>query len=215
MKREFLCIALLLFAAPLAAQPALEFGEDAVLAKGLTPGGPVAWFSVANERGEWLDVLVRRQVESTADAAGAATFTLEKPLPKLSVWAIVDLTTGGFDLASPANDGLREVPFPADALQANPAGEVPFLDGARSYLEVFLARPGEGAWGLTIGDGTELDADGVPDGRTRVAISSLLPLTAGRSSARSIASGDVIVVVDPNTMETYAAIVGEAKHPRT
>jgi hypothetical protein len=207
---------MLLLAAPLAAQPTLDFGETTVTAKGLTPGGPVAWFSVANERGEWLDVLVRRQAEATADASGVATFTLEKLVPPLSVWAVVDLTTGAFDLAAPGDGSLREAPFPSEALKVDVKGDIPFLDDPRPYVEVLLARPGQrSVWGLTVGDGTELDADGVADGRTRIAIASLLPVTAGRPSARSVAAGDVIIVVDPNTMETYAATVGEPKPPRT
>jgi hypothetical protein len=213
MRHSWFALLSILLAAPIAAQPALDFGENAVVARGLTPGGPVAWFSVATERGEWLDVLVRRQIEAVADAKGGSSFELEKGVPALSVWAVVDLTTGAFDLAAPGSDGLREIPFPGDALRATPSGDVPFLEDTRSYLEVLLARPGHGAWGLTVGDGTADDADGMPDGRTRIAIDSLRPLTAGRAGARSVTAGDVIVVVDPNTMETYAATVGASQRP--
>jgi hypothetical protein len=207
--RQFVVVAalLVLLGTAAAAQPAISFEDQAVVAKGLTPGGAVAWFSVSNERADWLDMLIRRQVETIADGAGSSKFALDSAPSGLSVWAVVDLSTGAFDMVAPPGGRLREISFPKSGLASSAGGKVAYFADDRPLIEVLVARPKVGAWGITAGDGTADDADGATDGHTRISFASMKPLKLGRPAVAGVQPGDAVIVVDPYTMEVYAGTV--------
>ena len=121
------------------------------------------------------------------------------------MWAAVDLATGGFTLAAPEGFELRQVSFPGNALGAARRA----LSDRRRFLEILVVRPGAGAdagaWGGRFGDGSPSDDDGVEDRGVRARLSSLEPIAPdGVPAPDHLAAGDVVIVVDPETLQFYA-----------
>jgi hypothetical protein len=97
------------------APPELEitFEEAAVVAADLTPGGDAVFWSVAREPQGYYQQIVRRQESVLVDALGEARFEPESGAVQLkSVWAVVDVTSGGFAVSAPPEFPLEEVAFP-------------------------------------------------------------------------------------------------------
>ncbi|MDP9119863.1 MAG: hypothetical protein M3O15_00575, partial [Acidobacteriota bacterium] len=68
-------------------------------------------------------------------------------------------------------------------------------------LEVLLVRPGQGVWGITVGDGGQNDEDGASDGHLQFSLDHLRPVARSASPPSRIAVQDLLIVVDPNRME--------------
>ena len=194
-----------------AAEPAVSFSDAAVGADHLTPGGKVAYVFVSREHRGWHSTVVRRDGLVTADASGAVRLDLERELSPRSVWAFVDMTTGERVLAAPDPDGLRAIDLPGNSLRRNARGVIAMLQDQRQVLELLVVRPGAGAWGLTVGDGGASDADGANDGTISVAFASSRAVAAESPEAApdQLEAGDIVVVIDPRTLQCYAAAVGE------
>jgi hypothetical protein len=200
-------LALFALAVPAAAQPVLGFETKAVVASGVPAGGRVAVFGVGKGHNGFTGYLVRwQEVLPDDDGDGAARLELEFALPWKSVWAAIDLGSGELSLAAPEGFALREVAFPPGAIEADGRA----LRDQRRYVQVLWARPGHGpdagAWGASFGDGGASDDDGVEDGAVRAPTSAFAPLVAGVAGPPDrFAAGDVVVVVDRESLEVYAA----------
>ncbi|HUP21533.1 MAG TPA: hypothetical protein VNB06_01170, partial [Thermoanaerobaculia bacterium] len=76
---------------------AVTFEEAAVVAAGLTPGGDAVFWIVAREPQGYYQQIVRRQELAVADVLEEARFEPEGgAVPLKSVWAVVDVASGGF-----------------------------------------------------------------------------------------------------------------------
>jgi hypothetical protein len=207
MLRAFLLCLAAVVSLPAAALPVVQFEESSVTATGVTPGGAVVVFGVAKELRGFLVHQERIDAVLTAGADGVAVLARETPVPAQSVWAVVDLATGELALGAPEGSELREIPFPAAAL----AADLRALQGRYESLDVLVVRPGAagseglGAWGLFVADGGERDGDGRQDRRLRASLSQLLPLGDSPAPPESLVEGDVVVAVDSETLQVFAA----------
>ena len=78
---------------------------------------------------------------------------------------------------------------------------------------MLLVRPAAGAWGATVVDGGALDSKPEVDGALELGLGALTPLTQAPPPSELLA-GDVLVVLDPNTLSHLAAAVtGELLEP--
>lgn len=202
------CAAAVLCSLPLAAQvpPTVRFDADALIAEGLPPGGSVAFFGVGREMVDFLPHRLAVWEVVTADATGTARLELERSVPAASTWAAVEMGGGEITLAAPPGTALREISFPTDALPA----VLNRLDDGRSELTVLWVRPaaeGEqaGAWGGAVSDGSARDDDGSQNRGLRVRLDLLEPLAASPPPPAAVAAGDVLVAIDPDSLEVYAA----------
>ena len=206
--------ATLLFPVLAAASPAIVLGEQSVVAEGLTPAGRAVVFSIGKPPGHLMPVTVRFEEIVEADAAGVAEIELPGPVASRSVWAAVDLQSGEMALAAPDGFSLRQVDFPARGIGQSRR----FLRDERRFLEVLLVRPAAGvpaggdpaaevgAWGRTYGDGGEGDGDGMGNGVIEAPIERLRPIgDSPLGPPVELRPGDVVVAVDPTTLEIYAA----------
>jgi len=193
-----------------APKPAIAFDSQAVTVQGCTPKGRVVWFSMAREVAEDdVATIVRRQeVAIDEDGDGAVSLKLQGEVPLRSIWVAVDLTSGEFATASPQGYPLRQVAFRGRGLGRDNARSDQVED-ARGYAEVMVVRPGEGAWGLTVGDGSEADEDGQADGRVAAALDRMRPVAAeGANPPQRFDPKDVVILIDPNRMELTVVKAG-------
>lgn len=187
-----------------AATPTVRFDARSVAVAGLTPSGSVAWTSVSREPQGYSTLIARRSGVAPADGSGEATIELDGDVATASVWVVVDLDEGGFAVAAPPGSSFREVAFDGRSVVANPQGKLNRLVHTRPYVELFLARPGVGAWVMTAGEGAAGDDDGEQDGSLRTRLESLEPLAASPPPPDGLEADDVLVMVDPRSLEYYA-----------
>lgn len=195
-------------AASAAPELAVSFEETAVTVSEATPGGDVAFFSVAREPQGFFQRVVRRGGVVLADALGEARFELSEgePVPLKSVWGIVDMASGHFAVAAPEGFRLRQIPFPGDALEAGAPGVVNRLRNRAEAVDVLVARPAVGIWTLRAWDLSPEDRDGRDDDQVLVSVGDLRPLEAtGPDPPERFARDDVVIVILPETLRYYAA----------
>lgn len=193
-----------------APKPTIVYESQAVTVQGITPGGRVVWFSLAREVAEddVATVVRRQEVAADEDGDGAVSLTLDREVPLRSIWVAVDLASGEYAAASPEGYPLREVAFRGRGLGRDNA-RADRVEDVRSYAEVMVVRPGEGAWGLTVGDGSEADEDGQADGRIAAALDRLRPVAAeGANPPQRFDPKDVVILIDPNQMELTVVKAG-------
>jgi hypothetical protein len=185
---------------------AITLQPRSVTVDGVTAGGQVVWFGMAREVAEDdVATLVRRaEVQTDGDGDGRIVWDLDREVPLRSIWVAVDLATGRAVAVSPEGYPLRRVSWRGRGLaRGNPRADR--VEDFRGYAEVLLVRPGAGAWRLTVGDGSEQDDDGAPDGKLAAALDRMRPLpgTAGGAAEPPTRFGpkDVVVLIDPNGME--------------
>lgn len=205
---HLLCLSLG-FAAPLslAAQPApkapeITFQPRSVRVDGISPKGNVVWFSVGREvADDDVATIVRRsEVQADEDGDGKVQLDLDHDVPLRSIWVAVDLASGEMAVATPEGYPLRRVAWRGRGLgRGNSRADR--VEDDRTYADVFLVRPGQGAWRLTVGDGSDADDDGAPDGRLAAALDRMKPIAAAPAPPARFAARDVIVLIDPNRME--------------
>jgi len=187
-----------------ATKPTLEFEAQRVVLGGLTPSGNVAWYSISREPQGYSTLIAQRSGFVTADAVGEAAIELERDVAPASVWVVVDLDHGGFTVASPPGTSFRDIGSGEWSGVASPPGVVDHLAHARPYLELFVARPGVGAWVMAAGDGAAGDDDGEQDGTLLTTFATMQPLEASPPPPDELRTNDVLVVVDPRALEYYA-----------
>ncbi|HKI04138.1 MAG TPA: hypothetical protein VKK31_19315 [Thermoanaerobaculia bacterium] len=199
------------------AQPAITLQQRSVTVEGITAKGQVVWFSMAREVSEDdVATLVRRaEAQTDGDGDGRVVWDLDREVPLRSIWVAVDLATGRADAVSPAGYPLRKVSWRGRGL-ARDQVRSDRVEDIRSYAEVLLVRPGEGAWRLTVGDGSEQDDDGAPDGKIAAALDRMRPVTgavagtAGEAEPpKRFGPRDIVVLIDPNRMELTIVEAGQ------
>jgi hypothetical protein len=190
------------------AQPAgpglrVSFEAAAVVASGVTPGERVAWFSVAREDTGSGSLIVRREeVTADTDRDGTVRLDLDRPVPPRSIWAAVDLKTGDFALAAPADYPLRQAAFPAGAFRPSAGGGFDrVLAPERELVMLFVARPTVGVWALTVWDGAPEDEDGPANHGISLAFNRMETVAASPGPPATLQPGDLVVLMDPNAME--------------
>jgi len=99
----------------------LTLGEQAVTARGLTPGKPVVWLGVEYRIDtEFSSELTERYEVVTAAADGTARLDLPQPPAPRSYWVAVDLDTGSYGFSTPSRYRIARAGRPStlDVLQA-------------------------------------------------------------------------------------------------
>jgi hypothetical protein len=214
-----LAAAALLAAVPAwAAPPLFEFEAQAVVVSGLEPGSRVALLGISRGFNGFTSYVLRYDEVLTMGAEGSARLELELPVSLDSVWAAVDLATGEVGLGAPEGSAIREVSFSGSAIDADGRS----VTEARRWVDLLWVQPGAGAggvWGARLRDGGPSDEDGIEDLSIRAPMSAFAPTVAGSAEApeapERLASGDVLVAIDPETLEISATRLPESEPPST
>lgn len=192
---------------PATAEPVLAFEERAVVATGLTPKGEVVWFSVAKQIEGGMAHFVRRDdVLPDTDGDGTVRFELDRTVPLQSIWVAVDLATGAAAVGTPEGYTLRDASAPPGRGRGA-AGRPDWVEEGRELLELLVVRPGQGAWGMTLGDGGANDDDGRGDGRITAVLARLRAVGANPASPAPLdrfQPKDLVFAVDLDRMEILA-----------
>jgi hypothetical protein len=183
--------------APPATPPVLELGENTVTVRNVPPGGGVVLFGLAHETRQFITTIVRReQILRDADGDGSEVLELAQPLAVTSVWAAVDLQSGAVATVTPAGFPLNEFELRSGAIPA----ALNRVELDLPMAEVLLVRPGVGAWGRRAGDGGASDRDGDTDGIIRLALAGMWSVGESPPAPERFAPGDIIVVINPQTL---------------
>ncbi|HSG40881.1 MAG TPA: hypothetical protein VLE27_14680, partial [Thermoanaerobaculia bacterium] len=198
------CIAVvLLWTLPVGAAPfKVTLEANAVLVSGMTPKGEVALLGVTREIAGDDFPVVRRHLEVLADedGDGAIRYPVEEGVPPRSLWAVADLASGDYDVASPEKFGSRRVNWRGRGVQRRNDGK-DVIEDQRTILEFLVVRPQVGAWALRVRDGNESDEDGVIDGRLEGTLEKMTPLAASPRPPSVFQRDDLVLALDPAAME--------------
>ena len=190
--------------------PEITLQQRSITVSGLSSKGQAVGFVIAREIAEddVATVVRRAQVLTDDDGDGKVGWSLDRDVPQRSIWVVVDLATGGVAAAAPEGYPLRRIDWRGVGLvRGNPRADR--VEDARSFAEVLLVRPGQGAWRLTVGDGSDLDDDGKPDGRLAAALDRLEPFPGTSAPPPDrFDPRDVVVLIDPNRMELTVVQAG-------
>lgn len=171
-----------------------------VIATGIDPHGEALVFARTIEDVRGVPRLEGGPVR-VRDADGDGSITLPvSEAPHRGVWVVIDVETGRY------GTGWRGSPpkttfFPRHQLKQDD-GE---FEISRLLIEVLYMRPKGGAWTAIVREGGPLDADGRPSSWIRVRISSLKPVEDSGPAPTKIKNRDVLVVIDPRTLQVYAS----------
>jgi hypothetical protein len=186
----------------LAAEPTVSFEEQSVVVTGLPPGGEVSLFGISRGYDGLAGYELRHDALLTADGEGTVRYELDLPVSLQSVWSAVDLSTGEVGLGVP-EDGVLRLARSQSAFDA----ERRTVTELRRFADIQWVRPGArevaGVWGARLGDGAAGDEDGLEDLSIRAPVSAFAPVRSGEESPvpDRLAPGDVVVVIDPQTLE--------------
>ena len=189
------------------AQPSLHFEAQAVAVVDMPAGAEILVLAVSREPQGYFTRVVRHEEVLVADAAGEARLELDREVAIQSVWVVADLGSGGVTLATPGQFQLRHTDLKPDDLRPGPSGQRDRLLQSLERLELLLLRPGAGAWRLSLHDGGIADADGMDDGQLTAALADLEPVGAAPPAPESILPGDLVVAIDPATLELFTLTV--------
>jgi hypothetical protein len=186
-----------------------------VTVAGVTPHGSVVFFAVCR----FVDrttVTVRplAQVVVDDDGDGKVIVDVGQPVPWKSILAAIDFTSGQFILGTPdaAAFPLMPLDLTASPLEADSLGALKHLVLSHRVCEMLHVRPAVGAWEQVLADGNKFDDDHVSDGKSKANVAAGIAIAAGMPAAPDkFEKGDVIVVIDRQRMQVWAATVGAKK----
>lgn len=137
------------------------------------------------------------EVLSDADADGQIVYVPDGKVPRRSVWAVIDLDTGGSATAGGPELSAFLKPFPDTALKRDVDDLIAAFASAAVQVELVVVRPKDGAWHAHAHEGREGDADGILNGTVTMPFASATPLVAEFGKApKQLRKDDVVVLID-------------------
>jgi hypothetical protein len=202
--RLFACLAILIgtFSAH-AASLRLTFDAAGATVSGVTPRQATAWMVVTRKRVDNHIRVDKRQALIVADGSGNARFSWPGVDETLAVWTVVDVTTGKVITDSGKVRNFRGSPARNAAVKKREGGAAARGQVHIRVAELMYVRRGGGAWSARSSDGSTVDADGVRDGFASWNMSDLMPIGASGPPPDEPHPADVIVAIDPGSMQVY------------
>lgn len=194
------------------ALPTFDFSEPQVtIVHAVTPGGSVALYGLLHESGGWsLRISEIADLVTDDDGDGSVRYELGREVSTVSVWLAVDLVTGDMAISAPEGFTPRELTFPPGVLRSGLGNRLNRLEMTGRTVHALMARPGAdptltGAWLLRLGDGGDQDDDGAYDGKMGFLLAQMTPVGASPLPPEEIVLGDVIALIDPDTLDFVVA----------
>ena len=208
MHRIFVVLSLAsgFLAAPIGASPVLSFTSQAVRTTGVTPGGELLVIGHWKVWRDWKKSLgSRAEIRPDQEHDGIVETYLDEEIAPASIWAAVDLATGAWSVEGPEGSPLR--PLTAHPLILPELSSVSLrLRLMAQTLEVYLVRPGTGAWRIPVSDGGPTDSGEGNDGELLIDFGDGFPID-GTPEFEELAPEDVVLAFQPYRLEWFAARV--------
>lgn len=189
--------------------PMADFDGSVMAISNLTPGASVYVVGIG-VRGTGYSLEIERgaRVVMDDDGDGVVTLHMDAPIPRRSLWLVLDGSGGEYAVVSPYGFLLRPVAFPGNGLSHGLRGALQRVSLERDHLDLFLVRPGVGIWIGNTKDGTTTDADQKKDGRASFDIDQMTPVAPATASAERFKPGDILLVVDRNSFQYFVTRQG-------
>ena len=158
----------------------LSFSQQAITVSSATPGGKVILFGVGREMSDSHPptprTVRRMQVLTDDDHDGVVRYDLQRTIPRMAMWAAVDLTSGGrVAVPSPGFEPVR-IPVTPDLVKNDNAGQLKKLEWPFAEMDLLLVRPGTGAWHLYASKYSGLDENAANRNPLRIDIERMSPI---------------------------------------
>jgi hypothetical protein len=193
---------------PTAESIALKFDGTSITATGIAPHATVFFFGITREKIRFTPIVARvEKMIVDDDGDGIVSFDYGRTVPPDSVWAVVDTTNGRRGTGTPKG------PAAPLLLEKEPVvinnGQLKQLALPAQGGHLVVVRPGQGVWGQVLVDGNKFDIDGRSDGHANADVSHSVPAAGSKAAApERFEKGDVIILIEPFSMQIYAAEVG-------
>ncbi|HRC88199.1 MAG TPA: hypothetical protein PK413_21640 [Thermoanaerobaculia bacterium] len=208
MPRLRLLLPLMLLAAsgpPARAQLSLTLGATGATVSGLAPGARVALLAAMRHEQDYSGITYAFDSEQIdTDNDGALSWDLGQPLEPKTVVVAVELATGAYTWATPAEFPLAVEPLPNAPWLLSPDASLAGWRLPANRVKTVLVRPGVGAWLAEVWEGRPGLSDTELDGEAVLDFSSLHPLAAESPWSGPPQAGDRLVGLAPNSFEIWA-----------
>lgn len=205
-------IVALVCAAPVLAQPVVEFGEGEVVARNLTAGSQSCWLVIAHAPEAYRNRIVTRvRIINDDDRDGVVRFSDPLLVRRESVWVVADLSNGEAVIASPDPEQVAPMPklTPAALVSRGDGPDRFVIEG--EYLTFLYVRPGTGVWMATLEDGELLEPEASVDGRIAAPLDRLKPVGDSPAPPEHFKPGDRVAVINPLRFAAGTLQIGGGK----
>lgn len=180
---------------------AVTFTERSLTFTGVTPGGRVAVFGVAREllatSPPTPATVVRSELLTDADRDGIARLEFSSPVPRLGMWAAVDLQSGAHTAFATPGFEPHRIELVPELLRNDNGGQLKKLEWPFAELDVFVVRPREGAWRFYASKASGADENRDNGNRLlRIDLSSMTAIGDTAPGPRNFRHGDIVAIFD-------------------
>jgi hypothetical protein len=184
-------------ALPSYAKLKMTFDPDTVVASGVTPGAKTVWMDVSvGSAGYRTRITDHTSVVIDEDGDGVVRLSVNR-VPSVSIWAVVDMSSGDYAVDSPAPGHFPHQPLPAAALHRKGNTASAELQSDLTTAVFWYVRPGHGAWKSIVDDGEPSDADGKGNGKLNAATARMQACDGDDTPPPDdLQAGDVVFIVD-------------------
>jgi hypothetical protein len=190
----------------------LTFGERSVTISGATPGGDVVLFDIAKEASGSVVPVPTKTGQAVVlhddDHDGTVIFERQRTIPLIAIWIAVDLASGQWAANGSPGFEAQTIPLGTLAKQDN-AGQLRKLSAPVPEMDVLLVRPGTGAWRIYAAKTSALDENAHGERPLQIDVGGMIPLLGSLSKLDAIHQGDVIVLIEPQSMRFAVQEVGK------
>lgn len=190
----------------------LAFGERSVTVSGATPGGDVVLYAVVKEPAGSAPAVPRKTTHALVlhddDKDGSVTLQRQQPVPVMGVWVAVDVATGQWTAGG--SPGFEAVEIPKeDFAQRDAAGQLRKLSALVPEVDAMVVRPRVGAWRIYAAKTSSVDEAGRDERPLRIDVGVLQPLSPSLQKLDTMQAGDVVVLIEPQSLHYAVVEVGQ------
>lgn len=191
----------------------VTFGERSLTFTGVMPGEQVAVFGLTREplgkHPMTPTTVVRAEILTDTDRDGVVRFDLPVEIPLQGMWAAVGLSSGAHAAFPTPGYKAQLIQLVPDLVRSDNTGQLNKLEWTFSEIDLFVVRPGEGAWRRYTSKGSGLDENKDNGKRAlRMDVSSMTRIGGSPEGPRKLRNGDIVAVFDRHEMRYGILEVG-------
>lgn len=186
-----------------------RFDADAVVVRGATPKSDVVLVGIARElvntSPRTVGTIRRSEILSDADGDGEVRLPIPSGVPSQGLWAAIDLTSGAHLTAPTDGYPAPLLELPPQILRNDNAGQLRKVEWRLPQMDLFVVRPGIGAWMLYASRASMLDENRGTPHPLRLDVGGMTPLGSSPAAPHHLKQRDVVVIFERSGM-AYAIL---------